>query len=50
MPRTGEPYGKYDGDVITPIKVTNKKFVTGIKMALLPFEGEYKEGMNKRPF
>ncbi|HEY5672777.1 MAG TPA: hypothetical protein VIR78_03650 [Malonomonas sp.] len=50
MPRTGEPYGKYDGDVITPIKVAEKEFVEGIKMVLLPFEGEYKEGMNKRPF
>jgi hypothetical protein len=50
MPRPGEPYGKYDGDVVTPIKVPNKGFVKGIKMVMKPFEGEYKEGMNKRPF
>ncbi len=50
MPRNGEPYGKYDGKVITPIQVPNKGFVEGIKMTLLPFTGEYKEGMNKRPF
>lgn len=50
MPRPGEPYGKYDGKVITPISVPKKQFIEGIEMALLPFEGEYKEGMNKRPF
>jgi hypothetical protein len=50
MPRNGEPYGKYDGNVITPIKVADKTFVEGIKMVMLPFDGEYKEGMNKRPF
>ena len=50
MPRTGEPYGKYDGEVITPIQVAEKEFVEGIKMVMTPFEGEYKEGMNKRPF
>lgn len=50
MPRPGELYGKYDGDVITPIKVPNKGFVKGIKMVMEPFTGAYKEGMNKRPF
>ena len=50
MPRPGEPYGKYDGDVITPIQVPDKGFVKGIKMVMQPFTGVYKEGMNKRPF
>ena len=50
MPRTGEPYATYDGKVITPIAVPDKSFVKGITMALKPFAGEYKEGMNKRPF
>lgn len=50
MPRPGELYGKYDGEVITPIKVPNKAFVKGIKMVMEPFTGVYKEGMNNRPF
>lgn len=50
MPRSGEPYGKYDGEVITPIKVPDKGFVKGITMVMSPFTGVYKEGMNKRPF
>ncbi|WP_303722011.1 carboxypeptidase-like regulatory domain-containing protein [Malonomonas rubra] len=50
MPRPGEPYGKYDGDVITPIQVPDKGFVKGIKMVMAPFTGTYKEGKNKRPF
>lgn len=50
MPHPGELYGKYDGEVITPIKVPEKGFVKGIKMVMEPFSGAYKEGMNKRPF
>ncbi len=50
MPRPGEPYGKYDGDMIKPITVPDKGFVKGIKIVMEPFTGEYKEGMNKRPF
>lgn len=50
MPHPGEPYGKYDGDVITPIQVPDKGFVKGIKMVMQPFAGVYKKGMNKRPF
>jgi hypothetical protein len=50
MPRPGELYGKYDGDIVTPIQVPQKGFVKGIRMVMKPFTGEYKEGMNKRPF
>jgi len=50
MPRPGELYGKYDGDVITPLQVPDKGFVKGIRMVMQPFTGEYREGMNKRPF
>ncbi len=50
MPRPGEPYGKYDGEELKPVKVPGAGFVKGITMVMKPFTGTYKEGMNKRPY
>ena len=50
MPRPGEPYGRYDGEELKPIRVPGKGFVSDITINMRPFEGTYKEGMNMRPY
>ncbi len=50
MPRTGELYGKYGGEVPVAMQVEDKSFVEGIEIRMSPFTGTYKEMKSQRPF
>ncbi len=50
MPREGELYGKYGGDVAQAMEVADKSFVEGIEIRMSPFTGTYKEMKSQRPF
>jgi len=49
MPRPGEPYGRYGGNDPQPVVVEKGKFVEGVTIELLPFDGVYKPGKSRRP-
>ncbi len=49
MPRPGEPYGKLGGDTPQPVVVEKGAFVEGILIEMVPFSGEYRPGMSRRP-